>query len=57
VNFSGPQWTNVAWIDFPTLAGFAGIDNVTVLATPEPSALWLLLMGSLLLTWAKLSKA
>lgn len=57
VNFSGPQWTKVAWIDFSTLAGFAGIDNVTVLATPEPSALWLLLMGSLLLTWAKLSKA
>jgi hypothetical protein len=52
-NFSGPSWTKVAWVDFSSTDGFTGIDTITVAATPEPPALWLLLTGSLALLCLK----
>jgi hypothetical protein len=52
-NFSGPSWTNVAWVDFSSTDGFTGIDNFQVTAVAEPSVAWLLLIGSLVFAWVR----
>jgi hypothetical protein len=47
-SFTGPLWTNIAWIDFSSTDGNSGVDNF-IFATPEPSAWWLILFGAALI--------
>jgi hypothetical protein len=58
VCFCGPEWSNVPWLLFSTGDGFpVGFDQLSlqIAQVPAPGALWLLLLGLLMLRLCRLS--